>query len=231
MSTETFWDIRAQGREAEIDIFGLIGDIGFFEESIAASEFIRELRGLGRNVSRLNINIHSEGGSVFDGLAMYRAIRDFPAEDKVVHVPSLAASIATVIGVGGTSLEVAPEATWMIHNPLAVAIGEERDMLDAAARLKTAKEQILNIYERRTGTDRDILSDLMDAETWMVGEEIKDAGFADVVKEDQPKMRVAAGPLRLAKHWRRPPECVLKPKPAPLPDDVAARVEKLKAAQ
>jgi ATP-dependent Clp protease protease subunit len=203
MNANCFWDIRVQGKEAEVDIFGVIGDLSFFEESTTATDFIRQLRGIGRSVTKLNVNLHSEGGSVWDGLAIYRALRDHHAE-KVVHVSSLAASIATVIALAGDRIEVAPEATWMIHNPMAVAVGEAKDMQDAIARLNGAKENILNIYERRTGGKREELSDMMDAETWMYGEEIKAAGFADVVKADQPKMRLAAGPLTLAKHC---PKC------------------------
>lgn len=228
---ERFWDIRCQGREASVDIFGVIGDLSLFgEESVAATDFIRELRGLGKNVTSLAVNLYSEGGSVFDGMAIYRALRDFPAE-KTVHVTSLAASIASVIMLAGDKVEVAPEATVMIHNPMTIAMGGEKEMLDAAAVLKKAKDQILNVYERRTGADREHLSELMDQETWMVGDEIKAAGFADVVKKDQPKMRVAAGPLKLAQHWRNAPDSLVRPKPKPLKPELAARLEKLKVAK
>lgn len=223
----SFWNITAQGREANIDLFGVIGDLGMWEESNTAGDFIRELRGLGKNISTLNVNIHSEGGSVWDGLAIYRALVDFQGE-KVVHVSALAASIASVIMLAGDRIEVAPEAIVMIHNPMAIAMGGEKDMLDAVARLKSAKDRILNIYERRTGSDRDQLSDLMDAETWFSGgDEIKAAGFADTIKKDQPKMRVAAGPLKLAAHWRHAPDCVVKRKPQPLSPELAARAQKL----
>lgn len=227
--SEKFWDITAQGREASVDLFGVIGDLGMWEESNTAADFIRELRGIGKNVNRLNINIHSEGGSVWDGLAMYNALREFQAE-KVVHVGALAASIASVIMLAGDKIEVAPEATVMIHNPMGIAVGGEKDMQDAITRLKSAKDRILNVYERRTGANREQLSSLMDAETWFTGgDEIKAAGFADNVKKDQPKMRVAAGPLKLFSHWKNAPDSLLSKKPAPLAPEVAARLEKVKA--
>jgi ATP-dependent Clp protease protease subunit len=222
-----FWDIRAAGKEAEIDIFGVIGDIAFMEESTLATDFIRELKGLGKGVARLNINIYSEGGSVWDGLAMYQAIRDFPGE-KVAHVSTLAASIATVIALGADRIEVGPEATWMIHDPIAMGVfTAESDYDHAKARWVAGKNKILNIYERRTGQKRDHLSDLMTAETWMYGEEIKKAGFADVVKKDQTKMRLAAGPLRLVNHWRNAPESVIKRKPQPLPPELEQKARRL----
>lgn len=222
---QPFWNITSQGKEASVDLFGVIGDLGFLGESVTAANFVRELRSLGK-VNRLNINIHSEGGSVWDGLMIYRALRDFPAH-KVAHVSALSASISSVIMLGADSIEIAPEGEVMIHNPIGGGIGQEKDFAELITRLKAAKNSILDIYERRTGQKRSKLSDLMDAETWMTGEEAKAAGFADVVKVDQPKMRVAAGPLTLSHLWRNAPERVVHRKPAPLSPEIAARMNKL----
>ena len=225
-----FFNITAKGRDAEIDIFGPIGDYGAFEESVAASTFIKELRALGK-VSRLNLNIHSPGGSVWDALAMYRAVRDFPAE-KVAHVSSLSASAASFLMLAADRVEVAPEAHVMIHDPIMVAmVSSAAEAASIPVRWHQAKNAILDIYERRTGADRDHLSDLMAAETWMVGEEIKEAGFADEVKADTPKMRIAAGPLptEILNKFRHVPSALTNRKPAPLNPEVAARLEKLRA--
>lgn len=224
---EQFWNITAQGREAEVDIFGVIGDFGGMEESKAASEFIRELRGIGR-VNRLNINIHSPGGSVWDGLAMYRAIRDFQAE-KVARVSSIAASAASFIMLAADRVEVAPEAEVMIHDPILLAAAwSESTAAAVPVRWKQAKDQILNIYERRTGQSRDHLSELMAAETWFVGEEAKEAGFADTVMKDAAKVRIAAGPIpeHILNHWKNRP--TIKKSPAPLSPEIAARMEKVR---
>lgn len=224
-----FWNIAAQKSEAEIDIFGVVGDWGMWEESNSAADFIRNLREVGR-VSRLNINIHSEGGSVWDGMAIYRSIRDHKMAangEKVVHVASLAASIASVIMLAGDRIEVAPEAQVMIHNPWGITLGGEVEHEAAMARLKQAKQQILQVYQRRTGASAEHLSELMDAETWMLGDEIKAAGFADVVKEDKAMKRIAAGPLKLVGHFKNVPPGLIKRGPAPVNPEIAARLAKL----
>lgn len=225
---QEFWNITASGREAEIDIFGEIGDFGSYDESRAASDFIRDLRALGK-VSRLNINIHSPGGSVWDGLAMYAAIRNFPAE-KVARVSAIAASAASFIMLAADRIEVAPEAEVMIHDPIMMAVVYSEATASAVhSRWSQAKNQILNIYERRTGQDRDHLSDLMAAETWFIGDEIKEAGFADAVMKDTAKVRVAAGPVpdSIAAHWKNRPRQE-RSKPAPLSPEIAARYEKVR---
>jgi len=230
MKSEQCWDVRAQGKEAEVDIFGVVGDPGFMGESNTAADFIRAVRGLGKSINRLNINIHSEGGSVFDGLAMYRTLRDWQGE-KVAKVPSLAASIATVIPLAADSVEVGPETSWMIHNPSIMAWGGEKDLENALVQLRNAKKNILDIYARRTGGDREHLSEMMDAETWYLGDEIKAAGFADTVKKDQAKKRMAAQlSPELVAQWRHAPKSLLKPKPSNLNPELAERLKKLKEA-
>jgi ATP-dependent protease ClpP protease subunit len=228
MSESQCWDLRAQGKEAEIDIFGIVGDPGIMGESNTAADFMRAVRGIGKSVNRLIINIHSPGGSVFDGLAMYRTLRDWQGE-KIARVQSLAASIATVFPLAADTVEVGPETNWMIHNPEILAMGGEKDIESALAQLRNGKKHILDIYARRTGGDREHLSELMDAETWFVGDEIKAAGFADIVKKDQPKRRLAAQltPEMVAR-WRHAPAALLKPKPSTLNPDLAARLAKLK---
>lgn len=229
-STDHFWTLSAVGKEADLDIFGVVGEIDDDRDTPvdnSAAALIKELRGVGRGVARLNVNIHSIGGSVWDGLAIYRAISDFPG-NKVAHVPALAASIASVIMLAADHVEVAPEATVMIHNPLMGVIGGEQDMADAIVRLKAAKEKILNIYERRTGQDREHLAALMAAETWFSGgEEIKAAGFADTVKKDLPKRRVAAVDTKLAAMWRNAPQNIFDRKPQPVSPEVQARLKNL----
>ncbi|MGD9644428.1 MAG: ATP-dependent Clp protease proteolytic subunit [Pirellulales bacterium] len=230
MSTpDMFWDVRAQAREATLDLFGVIGDLSVMQESVTASDCLRALRGLGRSITTLNVNLHSEGGSVADGLAIYRGIRDFAGE-KIVHVTARAWSIASVVMLAGDRIEVAPEATVGIHDPMLLPFKpmNERDMVEAAAFLKGSKELILNVYERRTGTAREHLSELMSKTTFFQGgDEIKEAGFADVVKKDLPKLRVAACIDQRFVDCLKVPESIIRPKPAPLAPEIAARVQKL----
>lgn len=229
MKTEKCYDIRVQKSEADIDIFGVIGDVGIFEEGPTAASFISELRSLGR-LSRLNINIHSVGGSFWDGMAMYRAIRDLqmaPKGVKVAHVPALAASAATLPMLAADRIEVAPEAGIMIHRPLVGIFGNEEDFEEAIARLKSAKQQLLQVYQRRTGDKIENLTELLNAETWFIGEEAVAAGFADVVKEDVPKARIAALATDLLAKYKNTPAKLLNRGPAPVAPEVAARLKKL----
>lgn len=230
VNDDFIWNITAQAKEANIDIMGVIGNPDDIEtESVNASNFVRDLRGLGRSVNRLNVTLHSIGGSIRDGMLIYSSLRDFPGV-KVINIPAMAGSIATAIALSGDRINVGPESFWVVHNPRARADGEQKDMLHAADVLGKAKSSILDLYERKTGQDRDTLSDMMDAETWLQGEEIVKAGFADAVMADKPKLRLAAqlSPNMLARLRNTPAE-ILKPKPAPVSPEIAARLEKLRS--
>jgi ATP-dependent protease ClpP protease subunit len=85
---------RAEKHSAEILIYEDIGE-GFFTSGVTAQGFLKELRALG-DVGQLDIRINSNGGSVFDGVAIYNALRQHPA-NKTVHVDGIAASIASII--------------------------------------------------------------------------------------------------------------------------------------
>lgn len=69
-----------------------------------------------------------------------------------------------------------------MHNPLAAAFGDARDMRAAAALLDTYRDALLQTYTARTGLADDELIALLDAETWMTASEAVELGFADRVE-------------------------------------------------
>jgi len=71
----------------------------------------------------------------------------------------------------------------MIHNPATIAFGDKDEMKKAIQMLSEVKESIINAYEIKTGADRNKISNLMDAETWMNAYRAVDLGFADGILE------------------------------------------------
>ena len=76
---------------ATIWLYEFIGE-DLFGEGTAAKTLCREISAL--KVDRIEVRINSEGGSVFDGMAIHNALRAHPAE-VVAYVDYLAASIAS----------------------------------------------------------------------------------------------------------------------------------------
>ncbi|EBE0343908.1 Clp protease ClpP, partial [Salmonella enterica] len=84
---ESWYTIRAAAdNAADISIYDEIGGWG-----ISAHWFAEELVAMG-SITQINLHIHSPGGSIFDGLAIYNLLKNHPAR-KVVYVDGVACSM------------------------------------------------------------------------------------------------------------------------------------------
>lgn len=167
----------ASGTEAEVLIYGDIG-YGWYDEGITAETITNTIAEL--DVETINVRINSGGGLVFEGLAIYQAFARHDAK-IVVHIDGIAASIASIIAMAGDEIRISEGANLMIHKPWsgvwgdAVAMRKEADVLDQL------EKGLINIYEARTGAKRSDIESWVGAETWFLGQEAVDAGFADVI--------------------------------------------------
>lgn len=163
---------------SEISIYDDIGAYG-----VSAKDFIAALRSIAAPVIKLSIN--SPGGSVFDALAMYNALRQHPAE-IVVDVKGVAASAASLVAMAGDRIIMPANAFMMIHNPWSVAAGNADELRDFADTLDKISAALVGIYATRTGQGEDKVRELLAAETWMTAAEAKELGFADEILEAVP---------------------------------------------
>jgi len=161
---------------AEIYLYGVIG-ADWFGDGISAKQFATDLKALGP-VKNIDLRINSEGGSVFDGKAMYSLLKEHPAK-VTVHVDGLAASAASFIAMAGDTINIAEGAFVMIHNAYMMAVGDAREMRRSADMLETVNNTIIDTYVARTRGDRKAIMKMMDDETWMAGSEAVQNGFAD----------------------------------------------------
>lgn len=173
----SWYEIRAAGeRRAEIRIYDEIGAWG-----ISARDFVAELVAL--EADEILLRINSVGGDVFDGFAIYNALRDHPAR-IVARVDGVAASAASVIMLAGDRVEVHEAAFVMIHNPWGFAIGDAAELRAMAEALDKVTGPMVDIYSRKTGKPADEIRTLMNAETWYTGAEAVEAGLADDLLHD-----------------------------------------------
>lgn len=194
------FSVKAKGSgEAEILLYGDIGDSWF--GGVTARQFSDDLAAVG-NVSTIHLRINSAGGDVFDGLAIYRRLVEHSAR-IIVHVDSLAASIASVIAMAGDEIRIAEAAQIMIHNAWGFGIGEADDLRSVADRLDVTTASLRDVYVGRTGNTPAAIEGWMKAETWFTAQEAVDHGFAGVIVEN---MRMAAR-IDVTKHkFRNVPE-------------------------
>jgi ATP-dependent Clp protease protease subunit len=163
--------------EADILIYGDIGESFFTEESITAKSFKAEIDKIGE-VKQLNIYINSAGGNVVDGQAIYSMLKRHTA-NKTVYIDGLAASIASVIAMAGNQIKIPRNAMIMIHNAWGVVGGNAKELRKMSDVLDKVDETIKVVYAEKTGLSIENITQLMEAETWMTAEEAISKGFAD----------------------------------------------------
>lgn len=182
MPKTKFWQIKnLTGTSADIYLYNEIGE-NWWGESTSAKDFKKEIDEIG-DVQTLNIYINSPGGSVFDGMAIYNQLKRHRAY-KNVYVDGIAASIASVIALAGDKIVIPKNAYFMIHQATAIGWGTATDFRKMADMLDTVEEGILNVYEGHSTLVRKEIKAMMEAETWMTGEEAAEYGFADEIGEE-----------------------------------------------
>jgi len=176
MTTENWYSIKAADSQAEVFIYGAIGEFG-----ISARDFVQDLEGL--TAQNITVRINSPGGSVADGVAIYNALRRHPAR-VVTAVDGVALSIASLIACAGDTVQASETATLMFHAPwLKYASGNAEDLRRAANALDATGEAMVSAYTHKTGKSKSEILDAMAAETWLTAAEALNFGIVDEVTD------------------------------------------------
>lgn len=204
-----FWEFKAEAKGSkvgELYIYGSIVPYRLDDTDVTAKSFKDDLETMG-SIDTLNVYINSPGGSVFQGQAIYSILRRFREKATVnVYVDGLAASIASVIAMAGTTVTMPANAMMMIHNPWRAVAGNAAELRKAADDLDKIRVSLVEAYmERVSGKlSEDKLSELMDAETWLTAQECLDYGFCDQIVEAKD-VAACVDPDVMA-HYRNTPE-------------------------
>jgi len=188
--------------EAEVLIYGDIGG-GWWDEGITGESISNQIAEL--DVDTIHVRINSGGGLVFEGLAIYQAFARHDAK-IIVHIDSIAASIASVIAMAGDEIRISEGANLMIHKPWSGVWGDANALRKEADVLDQLQAGLINIYEARTDAKRADLESWVNAETWFLGQAAVDAGFADVVVPAKKKKAAASAMLN---HFKNTPKNLL----------------------
>lgn len=191
-----------------IDIYDEIGWFG-----IGAADFVKDLRQV--KTPKIELHINSPGGDVFDGLAIYSALRQHKAQVHVI-VDSLAASAASFIAMAGDRVTAMANAMLMIHDPLGLVVGNANDMRELADLLDKHGDNIAAIYATRAGGDVAMWRERMLEETWYLADEAYKAGLVDEVDAIDGRPVEDSWDLSVFHHAPRP-SAVTDPDPAPVP--------------
>lgn len=189
--------------ETEISIFDEIGMYG-----VSAKQFITDLKSIPAT-DRIVLKIHSPGGEVFDGNAIFNALQR--RGNVEVQIEGLAASMATVISLAGMPVKMAANGFYMIHNPWGVAMGDAAELRDQAQLLDKIRSNMVGAYAAKSGQSAEQIQEWMDSETWFTAEEALAAGFVDEITDTLSLAASSNKFARLAKFKNAPANLTAQP--------------------
>ena len=183
------WYTIRNADDAERAIVVLDGEIGW---DVMSSDFARDLRAV--TAPAIDLQINSPGGSVWDGYAIYNALKTHPAT-VTAHIIGVAASAASFIAMAADEIVAYRPSEMMIHdaagyvdvwmmaNPTDLArVIAELDELRVS--LDQTSDEIASLYAGKAGGTTAEWRALMTATTWYTPDSALAAGLVDRIAGD-----------------------------------------------
>lgn len=173
---------KNMAQEAVIKIYD---DIGSWSDEFSVKDIDEALEQA--NGKPLAIHINSNGGEVFEGFAIYNAIKNYKGQ-KTTYVDGLAASIASVIALAGDKVVMNKASMFMVHNAWGGCFGNAEEMRQVADALEQINSVIKSIYLQKTNLDEAKITELMNNETFIKPDDCLAYGFCDEILNDEEEV-------------------------------------------
>lgn len=165
-------------------MYGIIGDKpkGATEKYYSLQDFRTELD---PKATDYIVHIMSPGGDVYQGLAMFNALRSSGKKIRI-QIEGLCASIATLIAGAASpgELVIQENSHYMIHQPSFPSYGGTADQLRTGAeQLDQIRSLLVSTYQKRTKLPEEQLWAMSSKDNWMLPDQAKELGFVDQVVE------------------------------------------------
>ena len=182
-----FWQFRNQADgTGELLLYGdIAGEKSWYADEVTPKEFAAELNALG-SVSEITVRINSGGGDVFAAVEIGNLLEQHPAY-VIAIIGGVCASAATIIACHCNKVIAANDSTYMIHPVkmgLCEYVGVEK-LKEYINAITTIRENIVSLYAKKTGRDKDEVAGWMDATSWWTGPQAKENGFVDELSNNE----------------------------------------------
>ena len=136
----------------------------------------------------IKLYVHSPGGSVSAGLAIYDTMNHIKPDVMTICVGMAASMAAVLLSSGAKGKRFAlPNAEVMIHQVMGGAEGQASDIAISAKHILRTKENLNKILSKNTGNPVDQVEKDSDRDNYMTADEAKKYGLVDEVMK--PKNR------------------------------------------
>lgn len=206
----------------EIVLYGPVGGSWWDDEGFTAADVLHTLSMLDGDVK---VRLNSGGGLAWDGVAIFNALKAHDGR-VTIQIDAIAASAASIIAMSGDEIIMRGGALMMIHDASTITWGNAEDLQKTVDMLLKLDGQMAAVYSKRTGLSREECAALMDAETWLTGEEAVEKGFATSTEDAEPAIASIFN-YRAYAHAPEHLKAISRPFPErkPLPAAAAAHLE------
>ena len=148
------------------------------ENAVFSLDTVKRIFESNKEETEFLFNYHCDGGSVSEGFAIYDYIR---TSGKTIHsniegnCHSMAVTLMLAAEKGNRRSN--PNASALIHEIRGGVSGTAEEVREMADYMDQQTEKMLNIYEDRTGTDRETLKSLIKEEKMRTADELLQYGF------------------------------------------------------
>lgn len=162
---------------------------------------------------KLCIRINSGGGDVFAAEAIRTAILEKRQGGKEItcKIDGFCGSAAVGIALACKSVAISASSFLMVHDPAVFARGylSIQDFERGLEMLNKVKQGIINAYAKKTGKDKQEISEHMSKETWFTGDEAVENGYCDELmfenmEDDDPVQNVVNSVLDISLYKNAP---------------------------
>lgn len=179
-SARPWWRVsNADGERAKVYIYDYIDPWG-----VTAQDFTRELDAI--TAPNIDLHINSGGGDVWDGYAIWQALKSHPAE-VTAHIDGIAASAASFIAMSAQEILIGQPARMMIHDAAGLVYGPPADLRMMADLLDAISADVAQIYADKAGGTAADWRGQMQANggwgTWFSSAQAVDAKLADRIDD------------------------------------------------
>lgn len=157
-------------------MYGSVGN----GEKVDSERVVTELMELAAAYGKIDVHIHSKGGDVFSGIAIYNALRTVKA-DITIYIDGLAASIAGIIALCGKPLYMNKYARIMLHRVSGGSYGTADELRKAADIAEELENDLANMIATRCKMKpEDVKAKYFDGqEHWISAQEALSMGMID----------------------------------------------------
>lgn len=136
----------------------------------------------------IHMYINSPGGGIYAGLAIYDTMQHVSCKIHTYCI-GLAASMGSLLlqaGSAGHRYSM-PNSRIMLHQPLGGAQGQASDIEIQAKEILDLKKILMNIYSKHSSFDQDVLTKILDRDSFLDPSQAKKFQLIDHIIEPKKK--------------------------------------------